>query len=425
MTIIPKTRTSLNDVLRLDSGDRLLLRQGVSITAVNEGTVQAEGRNIRMDIDGSLAGELALSAVGRGLNIDIGKTGQLFGVGVGIGIFGSGQIVNRGDIVSASIGIGGQLEPVDTLKIVNHGRIIAPDQGVAVQGAGTITLINHGRIVTKGTSVLLGDQDDRFVNSGHLVGAVNLGDGDDLYDGFAGTNGPQTGIFGLSGNDRMRPGLSRETMFGDDGNDILDFGGQRAVRLDLTGATENTGAAKGDSYNGFEIILGSARADRIKGNGLDMTLNGRGGNDRLESSGGNMQLLGGEGDDRLIGGADDDSLTGGVGQDVLTGGAGLDIFIFHNSSEGGDQITDMASEDRIHLSVSGFGGGLVAGAMDPNRFVSGINNRAVDADDRLIFRSTDATLWFDRDGTGTKFRPQLIADLQDGFSLITDNITLF
>ncbi|PYF09196.1 hypothetical protein C8J30_11069 [Rhodobacter viridis] len=49
-------------------------------------------------------------------------------------------------------------------------------------------------------------------------------------------------------------------------------------------------------------------------------------------------------------------------------------------------------------------------------FVSRTDNRAQDADDRFIFRTTDGMLWFDADGKGGSAAVQ-IADLQDGAAL--------
>jgi hypothetical protein len=44
-------------------------------------------------------------------------------------------------------------------------------------------------------------------------------------------------------------------------------------------------------------------------------------------------------------------------------------------------------------------------------FDRGTDNLAGDANDRFIFRTTDKTLWFDADGSGTG-RAVMLADLQ-------------
>ena len=73
----------------------------------------------------------------------------------------------------------------------------------------------------------------------------------------------------------------------------------------------------------------------------------------------------------------------------------------------------MASDDDAFMvSASNFGGGLVAGQpLAAAQFQTRADNLAQDADDRFIFRTTDATLWFDRDGSGAA-GAVLLADLQ-------------
>ena len=75
------------------------------------------------------------------------------------------------------------------------------------------------------------------------------------------------------------------------------------------------------------------------------------------------------------------------------------------------------------MQATGFGGGLVAGALAAGQFISRGDNLAQDADDRFIFRTTDQTLWFDIDGTGG-VGPSLIADLQAGALLTAADILL-
>jgi Ca2+-binding RTX toxin-like protein len=79
----------------------------------------------------------------------------------------------------------------------------------------------------------------------------------------------------------------------------------------------------------------------------------------------NNNTLTGTGEsDTLNGGKGNDTLTGLGGPDNLTGGNGADIFLFNFANEGVDTITDfkVGGADKIRVSASGFGGGLVAGA---------------------------------------------------------------
>jgi len=48
---------------------------------------------------------------------------------------------------------------------------------------------------------------------------------------------------------------------------------------------------------------------------------------------------------------------------------------------------------------------------------------ALDAGDRFIFRTTDSSLWFDPDGTGT-VAPIMMAQLQTAYLLASDQIII-
>ena len=53
------------------------------------------------------------------------------------------------------------------------------------------------------------------------------------------------------------------------------------------------------------------------------------------------------------------------------------------------------------------------GTLAATKFVSGTTNLAQDADDRFIFCTTDATLWFDANGKAAG-GAVMLADLQAG-----------
>jgi Ca2+-binding RTX toxin-like protein len=183
------------------------------------------------------------------------------------------------------------------------------------------------------------------------------------------------------------------------------------VVLALDGTFDPDGAALGDIYTGFETILGS-----------------RGGADHLRGDGGNNSLFGIGGDDKLDGATGHDLLRGGNGIDILLGGAGNDTFAYATLSEIGDTIGDFSSvgagnNDRFQITASTFGGGLVAGALAGSQFQSRADNVAQDADDRFIFRTTDQTLWFDVDGTGTG-AAVMVADLQASATMTSLDIVL-
>ncbi len=133
------------------------------------------------------------------------------------------------------------------------------------------------------------------------------------------------------------------------------------------------------------------------------------------------------GADRLSGGGGGDRLFGGAGIDTLTGGNGSDGFQFRFLGECGDRIVDFSdvagNNDVFRIDASNFGGGLAAGALAADQFRARADNLAQDGDDRFIFRTTDATLWFDANGNAGG-GGVLVADLQAGAVLTAADILL-
>ena len=156
-----------------------------------------------------------------------------------------------------------------------------------------------------------------------------------------------------------------------------------------------------DGGNDDDFLSGGDGNDQLSGQAGNDILFGENGDDQLSGGDGNDSLDGGDGDDTLDGGDGEDFLTGGAGSDVLTGGAGADLFDFQFASHGPDEITDFASgTDKIRVSASGFGGGLIAGGA-----VSLVSGSDPAADGELRASSstipTTGSLFWDADGTGS------------------------
>lgn len=169
---------------------------------------------------------------------------------------------------------------------------------------------------------------------------VSGGANDDVIDGGAGNDT----IYGGLGNDTLTGGDGNDTLFGGDGNDTvivgnklgndkydggagfdtLDFSTSSiAVTVDLTAGTYK-GWSSG-TVTGFESVIGSAKADWIKGTQSDSVIDGGAGNDIINGGAGNDTLYGGANDDQVYGGANNDKIYGGDGNDYLDGGSGNDI----------------------------------------------------------------------------------------------------
>nr|WP_246504863.1 calcium-binding protein [Microvirga antarctica] len=168
-----------------------------------------------------------------------------------------------------------------------------------------------------------------------------------------------------------------------------------------------------------ETVPGSDANDTIIGGGGNDALSGHNGNDVITGGSGNDSLAGGAGNDRLFGGRGNDTLEGGTGKDVLTGGAGKDTFVFASRliKANVDRITDFsAKDDTIQLAKSFFGA-ISKGTLAEKAFVVG--TKAEDADDRVIYSAKSGALLYDADGSGTAYKPVLVAAIGSGLKLLS------
>jgi serralysin len=328
--------------------------------------------------------------------IFISTAGVVSGTGRALELNGSANrvynegMINQGFVEGtspASTGIafiGGGLNEVTnrgTIKGTRGVEIINP-----TVDSQKLDLFNSGTIATSDLAVRGGIGTDRIVNTGTIStsGAVlmDLGDGNDFYDGAQGT---AIGVIKLGqGNDTAYGGSGSETFVGGTGTNSIDGGSGTAdtidyseavsgvaVNLALTGSqtiiAQTTGTiGTSDTLLNLEHVIGSAFGDALTGNGFnnsltgglgddtldgsfgDDTLNGGGGSDTAKFSGfvaatvdlssslaqttvygtdlyiGIEHLVGGSGADRFTGSDDANQLTGGGGNDTLRGGKGDD-----------------------------------------------------------------------------------------------------
>lgn len=323
---------------------------------------------------------------------------------------GGGSLSNSGEIISAQdfgVNLGTVSVGQAQIKVSNWGVISGAD-GAYNGSANDDLLVNRGQLVG---DVAMGLGLDTMDNRrGTIEGNVYLGDGNDKYVGdggriFGAVDGGAGADF-FFGND-----AAADIFIGGDGIDTLDFRLGKAAILALDGSFAQDGAALGDSYSQIENVFGSQVGDDvIRGNSAANALFGWGG------------------DDSLDGGHGVDVLRGGTGTDTLTGGAGNDVFRYQAVNELGDVITDfgnnVSSNDSFQFILSGFAAaGLSAGALAASQFQTRADNIAQDADDRFIFNTTDDTLWYDVDGTGSA-AAVMVADLQAGAVVTASDMIL-
>jgi Ca2+-binding RTX toxin-like protein len=179
---------------------------------------------------------------------------------------------------------------------------------------------------------------------------------------------------------------------------------------------------------------GNDSDNQITGNISDNTLNGGAGNDTLDGGTGNDSLIGNNGNDILVGGHGNDTLRGDSGNDILVGGMGndkliswygADIFVFNNPNDGIDEITDFsATDDKIHVSAAGFGGGLIAGdTISEDQILIGSSSVTADnSTQRFIYNTNSGALLFDADGNQTGFDAVQIATLSNQATISANDI---
>lgn len=367
------------------SGDNIFVGSGVSIVTANSsglnassadsfvisvhGTVAAgDGNGIRLG-DSTLDGrkELTIGSTGtvasfsngngilaEGLSVFITNFGQIFGA-AGVNAFSAdgASIANFGTI-SGTFATGVRVISSDNVTITNAGTITGAG-GMDVLFSGSFALNNSGGIFSTTNAAVIkavdanagisitnsglisgfdvafdgGSFDDFISNSGRIIGDVEFGDGDDVYNG---SNGVLEGIiYGRKGEDSLRGGSDEDQLRGGAGDDF---------------------------------IRGRDGADVLKGDVGNDTLKGGSGIDTLIGGGGNDAIVGGSDDDRLDGGAGEDVLNGGRDDDRLTGGEGADVFVFGRDA-GNDVITDFENGvDQIDLTALGIRPGNIDLVLD-------------------------------------------------------------
>jgi Ca2+-binding RTX toxin-like protein len=417
MLIQATSQTVAGMVYVLTGNDDLNVGSGVTLISLTSDAILANTGQHQITISGVvMAHDDAINTIGceEAQTVVIQAGGVVLGGYTGVEEDGDGVIldgigstlVNHGTIIANGSGLSLFVRDWGTTTVTNSGFISGEKYGIWNKfGIGVLNVTNTGTIESPGAAFFGGTATDNLTNAGTFLGDVRLNGGDDTYIGLGGSVVGQ--IHGGDGNDHFVLGNAADSVDGGFGIDTLDFSATTvALVVDLAVGANNRGLpALGDSYANIEIVQGGTKADVIRGDAADNVLYGNNGSDRLN------------------GGAGQDILIGGTGGDILTGGAGSDIFVFNAQGDFRDQITDFSiEEDFLRFEARALGLGNYSGGLDPARFHSSSTNAAADAHDRLIFRTTDATLWFDRDGSGTKHQAILVADLNDGPGLTAASI---
>ncbi|WP_255720458.1 calcium-binding protein [Acuticoccus kalidii] len=231
----------------------------------------------------------------------------------GLGVLGGNDTIDGGDGADIIFGNSGN-------DLIDGGE----GEDFLIGGAGRDVMFGGD-----GIDIMLGD----FVTDGevgkliaplleNLVGGLlegqEPGTGPSLDDMIAEISGTVTGVLDFFGQ-------LNDTMFGQDGNDIM---------------------------------IGGLGRDRMFGGAGDDIIYGSEGGDRLFGNAGNDLLFGEDGDDFMSGGLGNDVFVSGVGNDTMVGGLGADRYLIKGGEsddliESGDDIIVgfQKGQDVIDLSL--------------------------------------------------------------------------
>ena len=197
--------------------------------------------------------------------------------------------------------------------------------------------------LTVGGGIITGIENISYVQGSQFGDNLNLDSNSNGYSEFA-------AVSGMGGNDTLTAGYYTGSLYGDDGDDILDARpGQYMFILD-GGAGNDTLYTRIGAYSdasggdGDDLIYANGRAHGGAGN--DVIVMQYTYRDKAEGDAGDDRITAGDNGDRLSGGAGADTLTGGVGGDLLTSADFSDAYSI-------DPVDDMGLE---HDLLSGGGG---------------------------------------------------------------------
>ncbi|KFG69740.1 calcium-binding protein [Microvirga sp. BSC39] len=373
----------------------------------------------------TLVGSRGTGILAEGSANAITNTGSIeayYGIRAGMG--GREEtIINTGTILSS----GGVGIEVNGAGWITNGGTIQSLQGVGIRllntPSGSNNWITNTGTIRGATAIEGSDRIDVITNTGNIIGTVDLGDGNDRYEG---RNGYTDGLILLgNGNDTFRGGAAWETIVGGAGDDLIDGGsgdadavqflgnGNIAVDLRISGP-QDTGEGR-DTLIDIEQAYTGNGADRLTGNSGDNGFHAGGGNDTLDGGLRNDTIWGGDGIDTLAfsgstaatvdlglvltpqntgygldvlyqienvsGGSGADRLTGDGGANVLAGNGGKDRL---SGGDGDDTLTGGAGND---ILTGGAGRDVFVFDAARSKNVDTIGNYAV-ADDTIHLQNS-------------------------------------
>ena len=229
-------------------------------------------------------------------------------------------------------------------------------------------------VYTRGDFTLFAGQEVEILSADWNAGTAHLTlVGNELDNEIVGNNGINE-IFGGDGTDRL-VGLGGDDIYHVDGPEDWVFEGAGQGARDLVYAPGSYTLLSGQEIEVLSPDWNGGTAP--------------------------MNMIGNEFANEIYGNDGANTIDGGAGADALIGLGGADVYSFATAPDGTTNIDTIygyvSGQDSIALDHDVFAG-LTVGALAASAFVTG--TAAADADDRIIFDPTAATLAFDPDGNG-------------------------
>jgi len=248
------------------------------------------------------AAAVTFGAAGSATAADVSK----FTVNPDLASFNMGDIsLKDANRVTITMPTKGYVDFADTVKLTTE-----EPSCVSLQGGAHVQCDGTG-IAELGVNATLGNGNDSALlmppPAGFTYWAAGLQgmEGSDTLE----SRGPATMFWGGNGDDRLISGPAADEIYGEAGQDVVDYSGRTApVTVDLiTDQPVNGAAGEKDKIKGVEDVLGGAGADKLNG------------------SDGPNEILGGKGADTIVakGGQDTIEARDSV-KDTISCGAGSD-----------------------------------------------------------------------------------------------------
>jgi Ca2+-binding RTX toxin-like protein len=418
-----------------DDFDGTYVAAGVTVASTDNSAIVGTASQQQVQVEGMVGADGVAVSLGDsgaedyGNLLTVGAGARLVGYGyTGAGLTGyNSELHNSGLIYGGKFGVwmtGVRDTGHSTLE--NDGRIQAVSFGVyRPYSTEDLVLNNSGTIKGAVASFYAHDSNatEEITNTGTMIGKIELGDGDDLYDGASGHVRGE--VYGGNGMDRLFGGTDDDVLNGGRDDDFLDGG---------KGGDVMNGGKGSDAYlvdDADDVIIDAVESDVAPGKGrgltpsgtdtvyagVSYTLEGGVSVEVLQADAGTTGLtlkgnafaqtiVGGGGKDTLKGEAGADVLNGGKGSDTLSGGTGSDVFFFDGKLGSGnvDTIGDFSnaagSDDSIQLENGIFTKLTKGGVLASGMFAANKDGLAKDADDFIVYETDTGKLFYDADGSG-------------------------